>query len=636
MTTTGEQEIQGEQVKQDGHEQEDYRSLVQQASEGIITSDLEGTITSINPAALTLSGLKRDEVIGKNFSQLKALNPRDVPKILRVYNSAVTKGGKLAPTQIGILRPDGTQGWIEVRPNFIMQNGRISGVQSIIIDITERRKTEKKLRQKAGNLKRLVENRTRKTRFLSDIASSIEQAVVVTDNEGRITYVNHAFVDMFGYKPKEIIGHDTSVLGYVEPDQDRHNEVLHALKSRRYWSGERLYNRKNATAFPASAFVSTLRDKSGKAIGRLSLITDITEKRNLEDRLNRSEERLRRIFDNAPVAMILTDANGRYVEVNDAQCRLSQTSREELLKQNYLNQLDQSLQPSFKTALQGRVTEEEGWYTTTGRGITYWVRTIFAPVFDSKGKVNGVIILSEDKTEKKKLEEQLFEQSRLAFIGATAAMVGHDLRNPLQAIVNTLYLLKRKTSTTIPGQADRQDVEKITEGIEQQVDYMNKIVSDLQDYARPVKLELTEISIPDLIDESLMTVAIPSTVEVSKTHDPSLPKLSIDRAHMKRVFINLITNAIQAMPEGGKLAIKSSKTEKIALISIGDTGSGIPKENMDRLFQPLFTTKAKGQGLGLAVCNRLVGTHGGEITVESEPDKGSVFTISLPLKTEVT
>jgi two-component system sporulation sensor kinase A len=636
MTTTGEQEVQGGQVKQEGHEQEDYRSLVQQASEGIITSDLKGTITSINPAALALSGLKRDEVIGKNISQLKALNPRDIPRILRVYNSAVTNGGKLAPTQISIRHEDGTQGWIEVRPNFIMQNGRISGLQSIIIDITERRKNEKKLRQYAGNLERIVENRTRKTRFLSDVASSIEQAVVVTDNEGRITYVNHAFEDMFGYKPKEILGHDTSILGYIEPDQGRHNEVLHALKSRRYWSGERLYNRKNATAFPASAFISTLRDKSGKAIGRLGLITDITEKRNLEDRLHRSEERLRRIFDNAPVAMILTDANGRYVEVNDAQCRLSQTSREELLKQNYLNQLDLSLQPSFKTALQGRVTEEEGWYTTTSSSLTYWVRTIFAPVFDSKEKVNGVIILSEDKTEKKKLEEQLFEQSRLAFIGATAAMVGHDLRNPLQAIVNTLYLLKRKTSTAIPGQADRQDVEKITEALEQQVDYMNKIVSDLQDYARPVKLELTEISVQDLIDESLMTVAIPSTVEVSKTYDPNLPKLSIDRTHMKRVFINLITNAIQAMPEGGKLTIKSFKAERVALISIRDTGSGIPRENMDRLFQPLFTTKAKGQGLGLAVCNRLVGTHGGEITVESEPDKGSVFTISLPLKTEVT
>ena len=636
MTTTGEQEAQGEQVKQEGLEQEDYRSLVQQASEGIITSDLKGTITSINPAALALSGLKRDEVIGKNFSQLKALNPRDIPKILRVYKSAVTKGGKLAPTQISIRHPDGTQGWIEVRPNFIMQNGRISGLQSIIIDITERRKNEKKLRQYAGNLERLVENRTRKTRFLSDVASSIEQAVVVTDNEGRITYVNHAFEDMFGYKHKEIIGHDMSVLGYVETDQGRHNEVFYALKSRRYWSEERLYNRKNATAFQASVFISTLRDKLGKAIGRLSLITDITEKRNLEDRLHRSEERLRRIFDNAPVAMILTDANGRYVEVNDAQCRLSKTSREELQKQNYLNQLDQSLQQSFKTALQGRVIEEEGWYTTTSSRLTYWVRTIFAPVFDSNGKVNGVIILSEDKTEKKRLEEQLFEQSRLAFIGATAAMVGHDLRNPLQAIINTLYLLKRKTNTAIPSQADRQDVEKITETLEQQVDYMNKIVSDLQDYARPVKLDLTETSIQDLIDESLMTVTIPDNIEVSKTYDPNLTKLSFDRTHMKRVFINLITNAIQAMPEGGKLTIRSSKTEKAALIIIRDTGSGIPRENMDRLFQPLFTTKAKGQGLGLAVCNRLVGTHGGEITAESEPDKGSTFTISLPLKTEAT
>ena len=130
-------------------------------------------------------------------------------------------------------------------------------------------------------------------------------------------------------------------------------------------------------------------------------------------------------------------------------------------------------------------------------------------------------------------------------------------------------------------------------------------------------------------------IEVPSTVKISKTIDKDFPTLTVDPVLMMRVFSNLIRNAIQAMPDGGQLRIRASKTTEAFLISIQDSGTGIPEENLDKIWRPLFTTKAKGTGLGLPVCKRLVEAHAGEITVESEVGKGSTFTVKLPLEKEV-
>ncbi len=240
--------------------------------------------------------------------------------------------------------------------------------------------------------------------------------------------------------------------------------------------------------------------------------------------------------------------------------------------------------------------------------------------------------LVEERTEElKKTQRELLKSQRLAAIGEVAAMVGHDLRNPLQSIVNMMYLAKEKLNST-PLQGS--ELLKLAETVEEQVRYMNKIVSDLEDYARPLKVELAPTDLHKLINETLSNIKVPDTVEVSVMIEDDLdfPKLIVDAALMKRVFINLITNALQAMPDGGHLKIVAKRTEDSALISIQDTGVGIPEENTDKIFQPLFSTKAKGQGLGLPVCKRLVEAHNGSITFKSKAGKGSTFTVEIPLQ----
>jgi signal transduction histidine kinase len=236
----------------------------------------------------------------------------------------------------------------------------------------------------------------------------------------------------------------------------------------------------------------------------------------------------------------------------------------------------------------------------------------------------------QEKTEElKEAQENLLKTQRLATIGEAAAMVGHDLRNPLQVITYALYLAEHKLESF-----NYADIRKTCTIIKEQVQYMNKIVSDLQDYSRPLKTKLLETNIHELINETLVTITVPKNLKVSIVIDADLnvPKLRVDSLMIKRVFINLITNALQSMPNGGELTITASKTDETALISFRDTGVGIAEEHKSKIFQPLFTTKAKGQGLGLAVCKRLIEANKGAIRFESNVGEGTTFTVTLPLE----
>jgi PAS domain S-box-containing protein len=265
-----------------------------------------------------------------------------------------------------------------------------------------------------------------------------------------------------------------------------------------------------------------------------------------------------------------------------------------------------------------------------------WIHEEAKVIRDADGKPVEVMGYWTDVTERKRLEAQLIESQRLASIGEATAMVGHDLRNPLQAITTSLYL-GRKGYESLPPEyakaAEECGLVRWLSLVEGEIEYMDKIVSDLQDYAVPLKPDLSQVNIAQLLKDTVSKTQIPSNVNLSVHVEEGL-QLMIDRGLMKRIFRNLITNAVQAMPEGGELTIDASKSDKEALVSFHDTGVGIPQEDFSKLFNPFFTTKAKGQGLGLAVCKRLVEAHGGEITVESKLGEGTTFTVTLPKKTK--
>jgi signal transduction histidine kinase len=224
---------------------------------------------------------------------------------------------------------------------------------------------------------------------------------------------------------------------------------------------------------------------------------------------------------------------------------------------------------------------------------------------------------------------QLKDAERLAAIGATAGMVGHDIRNPLQAIVGDLYLVKEELAGAADGELKRSLLEEV-DAIEANVFYINKIVADLQDYARPLGPVFVEVDILPLIEAALSSKIVPENIEVSCHVEEDARIICTDPDLLKRVLNNLGMNAIQAMPDGGKVTVEVCRRGAETVISVADTGGGISDEVKARLFTPMFTTKSKGQGFGLAVVKRLTEALGGSVSFESEIGKGTKFTVKLP------
>jgi signal transduction histidine kinase len=217
-------------------------------------------------------------------------------------------------------------------------------------------------------------------------------------------------------------------------------------------------------------------------------------------------------------------------------------------------------------------------------------------------------------------------EERINAIGELAAMIGHDLRNPLTGITSAAYYLRKKYGTLMDEKG-----RDMLEVIEKDIEYSNKIINDLLEYSKAMKLDLKETNPKSAVAEALSHVDFPKNVQLIDLTETT-PTIKIDVDRMKRVFINLIRNAVDAMPDGGKLTITSEKANDKVKIAFADTGVGISEENLKKLFGPLFTTKAKGMGLGLAICKRVVEAHGGKISVESVVGKGTIFTIIIPIE----
>ena len=208
-------------------------------------------------------------------------------------------------------------------------------------------------------------------------------------------------------------------------------------------------------------------------------------------------------------------------------------------------------------------------------------------------------------------------------------MVGHDIRNPLQAIASDIYLAKTELPEIPDGKA-KEGIKESLDGVEKNVEYINKIVQDLQDYAKPNIPNAKETDLEALCKEVLFKNKLPENIKATCVVNVKAKKIVTDQSMLRRVLSNLINNAVQAMPEGGKLQVSAYQDAKNTVIEVQDSGVGIPEEVKSKLFTPLFTTKPKGQGFGLAVVKRLTEAIGGTVTYESELGKGTKFTLRLP------
>ncbi len=376
-------------------------------------------------------------------------------------------------------------------------------------------------------------------------------------------------------------------------------------------------------------------------------ITYAVERKKLEETVEKrtlllkvSEEKYRTLFDSIDEAFciieMIFDADGkpidyRFLEINasfEKQTGLHDATGKRM----------RSLAPNHEAywfEIFGKValTGEPMRFTNEAKALNRWYDVFAFPV--GEGKIRKVAVLFNDITQRRNLEKQLQDSERLAAIGATAGMVGHDIRNPLQSIIGEIFLSKKEIDD-LPKSDAKMYLEESLQSIEDNLFYINKIISDLQDYAKPLKPFIEETDFKKIVEDVFSTLKIPENIKVVYRIEPYFTKLMTDSSAMKRILTNLCSNAIQAMPEGGKLTLDAADKEGKIFISVQDTGLGIPEENRDKLFKPLFTTKAKGQGFGLAVVKKLTEALNGTVSVESEVGKGTRFTLEFPLQKMAT
>jgi PAS domain S-box-containing protein len=366
----------------------------------------------------------------------------------------------------------------------------------------------------------------------------------------------------------------------------------------------------------------------GKLDGALLLktLTYAVERKKLDEALKRQAD----LIDLSPDAIIIKKPDDTITFWSLGAEKLYGYTKEEAIGQKIHSLLQTKSIQSFEiidTQLQklGKWSGELIHRTKPGLELaiqSYWLA--------KKGVNNQILEIFEsnvDITERKNAE-------RLAAIGATAGMVGHDIRNPLQTITGEIFLAKDALKALADNECKMNMVESLNI-IEEQMSYVNKIVSDLQDYAKPLQPKLEEVDLQIIVETVLASIHRTQTdqansiqVKFSINNDSRL--LKADKTYLQRILQNLVINSVQAMPNGGKLTIIACRQKDKINISVEDTGEGIPLEVRGRLFTPLVTMKSKGQGFGLAVVKKFTEGLGGSITFNTEVGKGTRFDIVLP------
>ncbi|MBN1935780.1 MAG: PAS domain S-box protein, partial [Anaerolineae bacterium] len=409
---------------------------------------------------------------------------------------------------------------------------------------------------------------------------------------------------------------------------------------------------------------------------RLALISVVEDQKRTEEALAAERTLLRTLVDHLPDAIYTKDAAGCKTLANPTDVRnIGAASEAEVLGKTDFELFPRELAERYHAddlhVLQtGQPILNREERITRPDGKLGWQLTSKAPLHDSAGKVVGLVGIGYDITERKQIEqklqdyaerleelvaertraleeaqERLLHQTRLATLGQIAGSIAHELRTPLGAIRNAVYLINM-----LRGSSD-ETLEEAIDILNQEVATSDRVITSLLNFARPQRPQRHLLEVGPLVECMVQRLQPPPTVQLEIHVDGDLSPVIADATHLEQMFGNLLLNAIQAMPEGGQLSVRAEQRAALPeiappgfipehaadanagwiVVSIGDTGIGIPPENLEHVFEPLFTTKATGIGLGLALVKLLIQANGGGIAVTSVPGEGTTFGIYLPV-----
>ena len=524
------------------------------------------------------------------------------------------------------LHKDGTYRWLHEEARLIRDaSGEPVEVIGYWTDITERKRAEVALQAAKDYAENLIQ--------------TANAMVVGLDSHGKIQVFNQAAERITGYSRKELEGRNWFEV--IVP-KDRYPEVWREFE--RLTAGGLPKNFENPilTKSGEERYVVWQNNEvheQGQIVGTISFGIDITERKRLEEELRAARERLEYVIASNPAVIyagkpladysdfVLTYLSERVASI------LGFEPREFIGHPEFW---EHHVHPEDVSSVMAEMPRfwKEGQHTFEYRflhkdGAYRWIREEAKVVRDADGNPIEVNGYWTDVTEEKRMQEALLRSERLAAIGEMATMMAHDLRNPLTGISGAAYHLRKKVGATGDGKS-----QEMLDLIEKDVEHANRIMSDLLEYSRELHLDLAGTSPRSIIEQALALVEIPGEIRVSNLTSDQ-PEVRIDTEKMKRVFVNLIRNAVDAMPQAGELTIQSKESNGNLHVTLSDTGPGITEDVASRIWMPFFTTKSKGIGLGLSISKRIVEAHKGSISYETEIGKGTTFIVTIPLEARI-
>jgi PAS domain S-box-containing protein len=595
--------------------------IIHSAMDGIITIDDDHRIVLFNAAAEEIFQCSAQEALGKTLDRFIPLPLRSAHRdhISRFAEAGEPSRRMAAHREISGLRGNGEIFPLEASISKIERLGK-RWLTVILRDISQRKQNEERL----GYLGRILDE-------------SVNEIYVFDATTLRFTQVNKGARENIGYSMAELCAMTPLDL-QPELTNDMFLELLSPLRTgQREQIGFRTsHRRKDGTTYPVEVHLQYLQEEGRRVF--LAIILDLTERVATEQELQKTQRTLSTLLTNLP-GMVYRCHNDRdwTLEFVSPSCQILTgyppeqfvESRQVSYGRKVILEEDRErVWHDVQVALKDRKPFQLSYRIKTADGTVKWVWEQGCGIFSETGEVVGIEGYVVDITQQRVLEDQLRKTERLAELGTLASGMAHEIGTPMNVILGRAELLMRKAT----DERTRRGLETIVT----QVERITKIMNQLLSFARKrpaerqgANLEAIMIDVLDVLQERFNK----HHITVTKTVPPQLPRVLADSDHMNQVFLNLILNACQAMPEGGTLRLALHPTDATVELTIQDTGCGIPPEQLSKIFDPFFSTKAVGEGtgLGLTVVHGILQEHQGAIRVMSVPGQGTTFIVSLPI-----
>ena len=607
-----------------------FRALAESAPDGIVLVNQEGRIVLVNLQTEKLFGYSREELRDK---PLEILIPERLRGRHRGHRAGYMGQPLLRPMGAGLelygLRKDGTEFPIEISLSPIKTQDN-SFVCSAIRDITDRKRIEERFRA---------------------LLDSAPDAMVIAGQDGRVVLVNSQTEKLFGYKREELLGQPVEVLvpeRFWKHHRAHRDNYMVNPQSRAMGAGHDLYGlKKDGTEFPVEISLSPQHTDEGTLVS--TTIRDITERKRVEDALRQSEANFRAMIEGT-YGVYRATPEGKLLMVNDALVRmLGYQSDTELLAMNLATEVfDNGEYTPLSFDQPGRQKQfarlEAHWKRKDGKVITTEISG--RAVRDENERVLYFEVIAEDVSHLRGVEQRLRHVQKMEAIGRLAGGIAHDFNNVLGVIFAYSEMLVEKMN----GNAE---LSPLLTSICKAVERGGTLTKQLLAFSRQQVLQPQIISLGDHMDgiKEMLARVIGEDIQLSIVKKSADIRVKVDPTQLEQVVMNLVVNARDAMPNGGRLTIEAGEVEideeycrrnpdarpgRHAMVAVSDTGYGMSAEVLARLFEPFFTTKeqGKGTGLGLATIYGIVKQSGGHVTAYSEVNLGTTFKVYLPLSEE--